>query len=67
MPRACTRGRYLIRFAKPQQYEACLVELSRMRNEFTDLGAFEPPGLPELSLLLSRVRTCYISMGTTLR
>ena len=32
-------GRYLIRFAKPQQYEACLVELSRMRNEFTDLGA----------------------------
>ncbi|WP_339284979.1 S8 family peptidase [Paenibacillus sp. FSL R5-0486] len=32
-------GRYLIRFAKPQHYEACLVELSRMRNEFTDLGA----------------------------
>ncbi|MEK4523925.1 MULTISPECIES: S8 family peptidase [Paenibacillus] len=32
-------GRYLIRFAKLQQYEACLVELSRMRNEFTDLGA----------------------------
>ncbi|QLG37488.1 MULTISPECIES: S8 family peptidase [unclassified Paenibacillus] len=30
--------RYLIRFAKPKQYEACLVELSRMRNEFTDLG-----------------------------
>ncbi|MGF9701043.1 MULTISPECIES: S8 family peptidase [Paenibacillus] len=31
-------GRYLIRFAKPGQYEACLLELSRMRNEYTHLG-----------------------------
>ncbi|MBU5356457.1 S8 family peptidase [Paenibacillus barcinonensis] len=34
-------ARYLIRFAKPQQYEACLAELSRMRNEFTDLGGVQ--------------------------
>jgi len=31
-------GRYLIRFTKPGQYEACLLELSRMRNEHTHLG-----------------------------
>ncbi|MCG7386747.1 S8 family peptidase [Paenibacillus sp. ACRRY] len=31
-------GRYLIRFAKPGQYEACLLELSRMRNEHTHLS-----------------------------
>ncbi|CAH1227949.1 MULTISPECIES: S8 family peptidase [Paenibacillus] len=30
--------RYLIRFARPGQYEACLMQLSRMRNEIAGLG-----------------------------
>lgn len=32
-------ARYLIRFNQPRHYEACLMELSRMRSEFSDLRA----------------------------
>lgn len=40
-PESEQTGRYLIRFAKPQQYEACLVELSRMRSAFIVPGGIK--------------------------